>query len=156
MRRTISPIRVFSSSLSTGPRSNTHSFVVPLALASAATPIFNTTITYTTSNIPETSPGSGLYLGMHILSLGQNPGLDLGFLGAPGCSAYVNSLDLTTALVGSTPSQANVFSLPPAGPVGFQLFAQSVALIAPNSLPNGQNTFGIVTSNGIAHTLNAY
>ena len=145
-----------SQVLSTGPRSNLHDFVVPLALSSAATPIYNTTITYTTSNIPETSPGSGIHLGMHILSLGQNPGLDLGFLGAPGCSAYFDSLDLTTALTGNSPSQSNSFTLPPTGPVGFQAFAQSVALVAPNSLPNGQNAFGLVTSNGLAHTLNSY
>ena len=68
----------------------------------------------------------------------------------------MTSLDLTTTLVGFTPSQTNTITVPASGPAGFQLFSQSVALITPNSLPNGQNAFGLLTSNAIAHTLNTF
>ena len=142
--------------LSAAPLTNTHNFVLPLDLTASAPLVYGTSVTYTTSNIPEFAAGSGIYIGMHILSLGQNPGVDLGFIGAPGCSAYVTSLDLTTTLVGFTPSQTNTITVPASGPAGFQLFSQSVGLITPNSLPNGQNAFGLVTSNAIAHTLNSF
>jgi hypothetical protein len=34
-------------------------------------------------------------------------------------------------------------------PQGFQLYSQSVGLVAPFSLPNGQNAFGLTVSNGL-------
>ena len=38
----------------------------------------------------------------------------------------------------------------PAGiPIGTTIWSQSASLIAPNSLPNGQNAFGLTTSNGV-------
>src|SRR3990167_7712110 len=43
--------------------------------------------------------------------------------------------------VGATNSLTTQFQVPAGVAYGTQLFAQSVALIAPNSLPNGQNAF---------------
>jgi hypothetical protein len=110
-----------------------------------------TTVTYTTTNIPEAAPGSGIYLGANILSLAgvPVPGVELSFLGAPGCRAHVLALNLTQTLVGGSPTLAVTFDIPAGVPTGFELFAQSCALVVPFSLPNGQNGFGLVTSNGI-------
>ena len=110
-----------------------------------------TTVTYTTTNIPEAAPGSGIYLGANILSLAgvPEPGVDLGFLGAPGCRAHVLALNLMLTLVGNSPVLSVTFDVPAGAPIGFELFAQSCALVVPFSLPNGQNGFGLVTSNGI-------
>ncbi len=52
--------------------------------------------------------------------------------------------------VGATNSLTTQFQIPAGVAYGTQLFAQSVALIAPNSLPNGQNAFGATVSNGLA------
>jgi hypothetical protein len=110
-----------------------------------------TLVTYTSTNIPEAAPGSGIYLGLNILSLAgvPAPGVDLGFIGAPGCLAHVLALNLTQALVGNTPTLSVAFQVPAGAPVGFELFAQSCALVVPFSLPTGLNSFGLVTSNGI-------
>ncbi|MBL8751842.1 MAG: hypothetical protein JNK15_00970 [Planctomycetes bacterium] len=131
------------------------------ALALAAAPVVTTaggTVTYTTNNIPEFAPTSGLFVAVHIISLGQvpAPGLDLGFLGAPGCSALIATLDFTQAMVGASNSQAVTFPFPAGLPVGFGIYSQSAALFAPNTLPNGQNAFGMTTSNGIASTIGAW
>ncbi|MCK5943702.1 MAG: hypothetical protein KAI24_17090, partial [Planctomycetes bacterium] len=92
----------------------------------------------------------GVTIGMLVLSVTQaNPGLPLGFLGAPGCDAYVGTLDLTNTLIGAGPVLSSSFALPSGVPAGFELYAQAVNLVAPNSLPNGQNAFGITTSNGV-------
>jgi hypothetical protein len=129
----------------------------PLSLSAGPTPISTpstgTVVTYTTSNIPPFVPG--LYIAINIMSVGQvpAPGLDLGFLGAPGCPALVQSLDLTQAMVGATSTQSVTFAIPAGVPAGVQLFSQSAALITPNSLPNGQNAAGLTTSNGIASTI---
>lgn len=125
-----------------------------LLLAAAPNPISTagsgTLVTYTTSNIPEFLPTSGLYIAINIMSLGQIPGgLDLGFIGAPGCAAYVPTLDLTQSMVGITSTQTVTLAIPAGIPAGTVLYSQSAALITPNSLPNGQNTFGMTTSNGI-------
>lgn len=135
--------------------------VVAMALGASPAPVsspsIGTTVTYTTTNMTEFAPGAGVYIGMNILSLGQVPGgLDLTFLGAPGCSAYVASLDYTQAMVGASPTNSVSIALPTGLPVGTQIFSQSVGLITPNSLPNGQNAFGLVVSNGVRSFISSF
>lgn len=110
-----------------------------------------TLVTYTTSNMPEAAPGSGVYVGTNILSLAgiAPPGVELGFLGAPGCYAHVLTLSVLQTLLGNTPTLQVQFPIPAGVPGGFELFSQSVALITPFSLPGGLNAFGLVTSNGV-------
>jgi hypothetical protein len=125
-----------------------------MALACTPTPVSTpssgTLLTYTTTNMFEYAPSAGVYIGMNILSLGQFPtGLDLGIIGAPGCKAYVSSLDLTQTMVGFTSTNTVTFPLPAGVPQGFQLYSQSVGLVTPFSLPNGQNAFGLAVSNGL-------
>jgi hypothetical protein len=129
-----------------------------LSLAASPAPTAGATVVYTTNNIPEFAPTSGLYVAVNIISLGgvPAPGLDLGFLGAPGCAALIATLDMTQAMVGVTPSQTVSFPLPLTVPTGFQFFSQSAALFAPNTLPNGQNAFGMTTSNGISSLVGAW
>lgn len=130
-----------------------------LSLTAAGAPISTAstgaTVTYTTDNLIEF--GGGVYIGMNIISLSQaNPGLPLGFLGAPGCDALVNTLDFTQAMVGFTPSQSVTFPIPAGVPSGFEIYSQSVNLVQPNSLPNGQNAFGMTTSNGVTSRISSF
>jgi hypothetical protein len=143
-----------SLDLDAGPFTVASSNIASLSLSASGAPLSTattgSTVTYTTDNQVESAPG--VYIAMNIISLSQaDPGLPLGFLGAPGCSAYVGTLDLTQAMVGVSPSSAVSLAIPAgAGPlVGFTVYSQSVCLIPPNSLPNGMNAFGLTTSNGI-------
>ena len=105
----------------------------------ATPPTLGSTCVMTTSNIPTT----GL-IALQTLSLAQlNPGISLGFLGMPGCTAYAN-LDAvyTMALAGGVasfslpiPNQANLF--------GYKLTAQS-SVFDPTA-----NAFGFIVSNGV-------
>jgi hypothetical protein len=135
--------------------------VLAMSLSATPAPISNasngTLVTYTQSNIPETAPGSGVYVGMTILSLGQDlPGTSLAFLGMPGCNLHIASLDATFTFFGNTNSLPTMFTIPAGVAYGTQIFAQSAALIVPNSLPNGQNAFGAVTSNGVTSFISSY
>ena len=123
----------------------------PLSLSASPLPLAGSTTTFTTSNIPEFAPTSGVYVALHILSIGQipPPGLDLGFLGAPGCPLNVATLDLVQSMVGFSSTMTVTFPWPLALPVGTVLYSQSASLFTPNSLPTGQNAFGTTTSNGI-------
>lgn len=132
--------------------------LTPVALTAAPAPVSTATtgtvVTYTHTGVPETSPGSGLQLGLTILSVGQDlAGTDLAFLGAPGCKLHVASLDATYSFVGVGSTQTNTFTIPPGVPAGFNLYAQGAAIVAANSLPNGQNSLGVVLSNAIASTI---
>jgi hypothetical protein len=114
----------------------------PAPVSSAS---LGTAVVYSTTNIPEYATGAGIYVGLTAFSLGQVPGgLDLGFLGAPGCSAYILSLDFTQTMVGVSSSNSVTLNLPAGLPV-LQIYAQSVALVQPGSL----NAFGLTVSNGI-------
>lgn len=130
------------------------------ALSLAATPPIvststtGTAVTYTTDHMPEFAPG--LYVGMNTLSLAAAPGVDLAFLGAPGCRVYVGTLDVTTPLLGAAPTQAAVIAYPPGMPAGLPVFAQSIALFPPHALPGGSNDFGLLTSNGIASLVGSF
>jgi hypothetical protein len=52
-------------------------------------------------------------------------------------------------MVGFTSTNSVTFPLPAGVPPGFQLYSQSVGLVTPFSLPNGQNAFGLTVSNGV-------
>jgi hypothetical protein len=139
------------------PNANMLAMSLAASPAPVSTPSSGTLVTYTQSNIPEAAPSSGIYVGLTILSLGQSlAGIDLGFLGMPGCNLHVASLDATISFVGVTNSLTTQFQIPAGVPYGLQLFAQSAALIAPNSLPNNQNAFGATLSNGLASFISAF
>jgi hypothetical protein len=126
---------------------------VPMQLSALPAPVYGTTCNYTTANVPEFVPGSGVYVLLQVLSLGSTPGVDLGFLGAPGCSSYVPSLDVTLAAIGASSTVSVPYTLPPSGPYGFPIFAQSVALGAPGVFFNAA---GLQTSNLLTSTLRPF
>ena len=123
-----------------------------LRLDASGAPISTATtgsvVTYTTDNMIEY--GGGVFLGMNIISVNQSvAGLPLNLIGAPGCTAYVTSLDFIQAMAGTSAAQSVTFAVPAGVPGGFDIYSQSVNLVQPNSLPNGQNAFGLTTSNGV-------
>lgn len=134
-----------SLTLSTSLPVHTAVGMLPLALSAAPAPMPGTVVTYTTTNIPEAAPGTGIYLGAVILSLAQSPGFDLGFLGAPGCLLHVASTDLMLTMVGATSTQPTTFSIPMGAPLGTHLYVQAAALVLPGTI----NAFGLTTSNGV-------
>jgi len=121
--------------------------VAALALAGSPAPVLGSTLTWTTSNIP-----AGAVISGHLLSFGQiNPGVDLGFLGAPGCLQLVDlSLSSTSLLIGG-PTATNSFTIPNVGAyAGATLYAQSVSLVP------GANALGAITSNGVKSFINSF
>lgn len=139
-----------------------HTSNVPaMSLAASPAPVSTagsgTLVTYTQNDIPEAAPASGVYVGATILSVGQDlPGTDLGFLGMPGCALHVASLDLLIAFVGNSNSLTTQFQVPNGVAYGTELFAQSVALVVPGSLPTGLNAFGATVSNGVASFISPF
>ena len=123
----------------------------PLALG-ATRPVAGTTMVYTTSNIP-TLPAPP-FLGGTILSFGQiNPGIDLGFLGAPGCRQYVVPSGGATVvfLPGGATSATVPLGIPgSSGYLGLQLWAQSFVL-HPTA-----NALGVLLTNGLAAQIGAF
>ncbi len=120
----------------------------PISTGSAGT-----LVTYTQSNIPETAPGAGVFVGVTILGFGQDlPGTDLGFLGMPGCNLHLASLDILLGFVGASSTLSTPFQVPAGVPYGAEFFAQSVALIAPGTW----NAFGATVSNGVASFVSTF
>lgn len=115
---------------------------LPLALASTL-PQLGTTLTMTTSQFPVTS-----LLGIQLVSFTAiDPGVELGFLGMPGCYVHAG----TDAMYALLPSGGQAqWQLPvPNTPslMGAQLAGQSAAF-AP-----GANAGGLITSNGVLLTI---
>jgi hypothetical protein len=129
-------ISAITAPFTTGPTDNP-----PLTLSLTQRPQLGTSPGFLTSNIP-----AGTALAALILSFGQvNPGIDLGFLGAPGCSEYVNlGGAVTTVFVVSGSSTTFNFAIPNL-PVynGQLLYGQSA------SFTSGYNPLGILASNGV-------
>ncbi|MEZ6037573.1 MAG: hypothetical protein R3F29_08835 [Planctomycetota bacterium] len=138
--------------ITTQPDASLTAMSLAASPAPISTPSTGTTITYTTSNIPEAGPGTGLYVSTTILSFGQDAaGTDLAAIGAPGCSTYLTSNDLFLSVMFGGPTDSTLLDLPAGLPAGFTFYAQSIALVIPNSLPGGFNDVGLLTSNGLAH-----
>jgi hypothetical protein len=131
----------------------------PLSLSATPPPVINpsTLSTYTIGNIPETAPGSGIYLSTLFLSVNPLPGgLDVtGILTTvPGCNLYVATLDVNIGTaVTLTPTNAVqvTFSTPLFAP-GNVIGAQAVAFFdGAFPLLNGESG-GFLFSNGVRST----
>ena len=126
----------------------------PLTLSASPAPVIapSTAVTFTIDNVPEYIPGSGVHIASLFFSLGSLPGVDLGIVGAPGCSAWIASLDLNIAVAPSlTPTASAVLTFDNvAFAPGDVVYAQAIALFDPTfPLANGQNAFGLTVSNGV-------
>ena len=107
------------------------------------TPVLASNWDLTCVNMESVAPGAFFLFG----STAINPGVDLGVLGAPGCSAYTSN-DL--GFSGFAPGTGSAtLSLPM--PSNAVFLGQSVTVQA--AAPSTQNAFGIVTSNGITGVL---
>lgn len=128
-----------------------------LALAASPPPVSTATtgtlVVHTVSGIPEAALGSGVYLGLTILSTTQDiAGTSLAPLGMPGCASWIGALDAPTAFIGNTPVQSTSFQVPAGVPPGMRIFAMAVALVQAGTV----NPFGAVTSNGVASFVNSF
>ncbi|MEO2004917.1 MAG: hypothetical protein ABGY41_12550, partial [Candidatus Poribacteria bacterium] len=96
----------------------------------------------TCSNIDASSPGAFFFFG----SAEVNPGVDLGFIGAPGCFAYT-SADLAAVLELGVGSVTTTIAVPndPA------LAGASLTVQATAASP--ANAWGVATSNGLTGTV---
>jgi hypothetical protein len=118
----------------------------PLALAASARPLIGTTINLVTSNQTGTS------VGVNFLGVAQipAPGVDLGVIGAPGCPALLDVNQAVGNVIGNVTGLGMSIAVPIPNNTalnGLQLFSQSAWLDA------SANTFGILTSNGVALVL---
>jgi hypothetical protein len=135
--------------------------MAPLTLSAAPPPVVNpsTLVTYTISNIPETAPGSGLYLSFVFLSVSPPVpgGFDLAGLvtTVPGCKLYLGSLDLGYG-VAVTAVPTNPVLLNYATPIfapGDKIYVQAVALFdGAFPLANGE-AGGYLVSNAVLSTV---
>lgn len=133
-----------------------------LALSAAPAPVFtlggpSVPITWTATGIPDAAPPFGVGVALLLFSTAPLPaGVDLGFLGMPNCRMYVASLDVILPLNGLAGTDSLVLAVPQPLAPGVSFYAQVVALFPPNSLPNGQNSFGGVLSNGVQSFFNTF
>lgn len=121
-----------------------------------STPTAGATVDYVVTNMPESAPGSGVFVGVLAFSLAPAPagGIDLGALGAPGCHQHVAGADVSLTLVGPTNGQQCAIALPPALPPGLTLYAQAAGIWSQPVAAS--QAFGIATSNAIASYVNAF
>ena len=119
----------------------------PLSLNASPAPVVGATVVYQTDNIPATAP-----ISVAILSFVQiNPGVDLGFLGAPGCTQLVNNSAGASFLQFGGPSASTSLTIPNSPSFsGINLYAQSAALDA------SQNALGVILSNGVKTFTNGF
>jgi len=124
-----------------------HAHRQPLTLAASPNPVLGSTVVYTTTNLPASAQ-----LAAQLVSYGVvNPGIDLGFLGAPGCRQNVNLTLASTSIMFGNPTATYSLALPgnPAF-AGLPIYFQSAALVP------SVNALGLQTSNGVRSVLSLY
>jgi hypothetical protein len=135
--------------------------LLPPALSASPKPTFtlggsSVPMVWQVDNARDASPGApGVYVGMLIFSLSPpigGTGIDLTLIGvdAPGCSLLVGSLDVTFGVVGFSSTLTQPIQVPQPLSAGNVFYSQFANFITPGSLPNGQNNFGLVMSNGLS------
>ncbi|MCU0863897.1 MAG: hypothetical protein MUC36_08905 [Planctomycetes bacterium] len=108
-------------------------------------PRLGTNFVLSASDVENVVPLALLFVGDTVL----NPGIDLGFVGAAGCSAYSNANLASATFVITAATGTGSFTLPiPNDPllIGLALTSQVAAFTT-------KNAFGIGTSNGVQWTV---
>jgi hypothetical protein len=108
-------------------------------------PRVGTTINFVANNIPATAAFTAVVVSFAAVV----PGLELTFLGTPGCYQNVALAGSTTlGLVFTNPSGSLPLAIPNSGIyLGYAVFSQSVAFV------NGVNALGALSSNGLRISL---
>jgi hypothetical protein len=130
-------------------------FIPAISMSASPAPVSTgstgTTVIYQIDDIPDAQVSSGIYFGAVLISFAPDlAGSPLDFLGMPGCNLYIANIDVPVMYVGATTSQTVNVDIPSGIAVGTEIWAQAVAMVFPGSLPNGQNAYGAVVSNGVA------
>ena len=112
----------------------------PLALG-ATVPVLGVAWDFSTTNIDAVSPISVTFFG------NAQAGLPLGFLGAPGCTAYIDVLNGSVTGANNLGTSVVSFILP------LLPNLQGVTLTAQSTCLTLQNPLNILTSNGLQATL---
>jgi hypothetical protein len=116
-----------------------------LAMSAAPAPTMGSPTTWTIRNIPATASFSAFVMNFAGVT---PPGIDLGFLGAPGCNQLIALGGASTVLLFGTPTVSQTLTIP-SGPswVGFRVYAQGASFVP------GANPLGVITSNGVQTTI---
>jgi len=136
---------------------------VALALSASPPPVYTVggstvPITYTVDNMIDVAPPFGIGVGLLIFSVAPFPGgLDMTFLGINACNLNIASLDVMLNLPNTAPQASVVLTIPQPLFPGLSFYSQAVSLFDPNNpLPNGQNPFGAILSNGLQSFFNLF
>lgn len=134
----------------------------PLTLTASPAPVYapsgpSVPVTYTLTNVIDTFAPFGIGLPLLAFSTAPiTPGIDLSFLGMPGCDLNIASLDVILAMPTTAPTSSLTIAFPQPLSPGLSFYAQGVSLFAPFSLPNGENSFGGIMSNGLQTRFNTF
>lgn len=134
----------------------------PLTLTASPAPVYTSgnpsvPVTYTLTNVVDNFPPFGVGLPLLVLSTAPvNPGIDLGLIGMPGCDLNIASLDVILTMPATAPTSSLTLAFPQPLSPGLSFYAQGASLFPPNSLPNGQNSFGAIMSNGLQSRFNTF
>ncbi|MBL8750614.1 MAG: hypothetical protein JNK78_15750 [Planctomycetes bacterium] len=135
----------------------------PLSLSAAPAPVYSTgnpsvPMTWTINNVIDVAPPFGVSIPVLMFSVGSIPaGIDLGFIDMPGCNLYVPTFDVIIVPSGTAPvSTWGPVQIPQPLSPGLSFYSQAFSLFASNSLPNGQNLAGIISSNGVQSYFNTF
>jgi len=134
----------------------------PLTLSVSGSPVFTPggstgPVSWTVSNIPDVAPPAGVGLCFLMFSVAPIPGgFDATILGMPNCNIYVLTIDVLLGMNGAVGTDTLTFPVPQPLSPGLSFYAQALALFPPNSLPNGQNAFGGLLSNGARTYFNTF
>lgn len=149
----------FSTTLSTALPKTVQPQKGALSMSASPAPVFTiggptVPMTWQINNLVDLSVAPGIYLaflGFSFVPI-PAPGVDLSLIGvdAPGCAVLIGSLDIIIPISPIASSHAQPLTIPQPLTPGVTFYSQCFNLIVPNSLPNGLNNFGIITSNAVA------
>ena len=134
----------------------------PLTLSASPAPVFTiggptVPVTYTATNVIDVAPPAGIGISFLIFSVAPIPGgFDMGFIGMPGCNLNIASLDVTLAMPNLAPVTSLTLAIPQPLSPGDNFYSQVLSLFVPGTLPNGQNPFGGILSNGLRTHCNTF
>jgi len=120
--------------------------IVPLQITASERPVFGTTISLDSTNIPAAGLIGLTFFGFADLT----PGIDLGFLGMPGCNLYTDLITSASFVPAGGAGSSSLFIPFDTGLAGLVVQSQSAALVP------GINPLGLISSNAAHLTLDLH